>query len=263
MISPGRMKPPSSESWSAVSDIASLGTILGIWAHPDDESFMVGGLLSMAATNGQQVICFTATKGEAGQTADETRWPQAKLNEIRAAELEKALDILGIQQHHLFDYGDGKCDQVPDDMVLPVISGLIEKYQPDTIITFPPDGVTGHPDHQTVSRWARAAAAVASKKPQVYFAVQTQEAYDSYLKVMDEKFNVYFATDDPVFVPEAECDLLFKLDTVTVARKAAALKAQASQFNAMFTFLGDEGVSAALGVEGLVKAENDARWAHL
>ncbi len=233
---------------------------MGIWAHPDDESFMVGGLLSIAAANGQRVICFTATKGEAGQTADESRWPQATLGQTRAEELQKAIDILGVQSHHLCDYGDGKCAQVDDTAVVPTLVELIEKHQPDTIITFPPDGITGHPDHQAVSRWARTAAAQVTKKPQVYFAVQTQEAYDAHLRAIDEKFNFYFATDSPVFVPESECDLLLKLEPAVATRKTQALKVQESQYVAVFDFLGEDGVSSALGVEGLVKAENNHFW---
>lgn len=246
----------------ATQDVAQLGTILGIWAHPDDESFMVGGILSMAADNGQDVICVTTTKGEAG-VQDESKWPAATLGQTREKELESALDILGITNHHLFDYGDGKCADVSDDEILPEIAALIEQYQPDTIITFPPDGMTGHPDHQAVSRWARMAAAQATKVPQVYFAVQTQESYDAFLNVLDEQFNVYFATDNPIFVPEDECDVLVRLEPAVAARKAAALKAQASQFSAMFESLGDKGVEFALGTEGLVNADDDSRWVGL
>ncbi len=48
------------------SDVAQLGTILGIWAHPDDETWSSAGLMAMAADNGQRVVCVTATYGENG-----------------------------------------------------------------------------------------------------------------------------------------------------------------------------------------------------
>lgn len=240
--------------------VTNLGTILGVWAHPDDESFMIGGLLSMAAQNGQQVICVTATKGEKG-VQDESKWPAATLADTRTHELENALDVLGIKNHHWLGYSDGGCADVDDVEAVNTISALIAQYKPDTIITFPPDGMTGHPDHQAVSRWAQAAAEKSGSKPQVYFAVQTQEAYDSFLHVMDEQFNVYFATDNPIFIPEAECDILIKLQPETAETKMQALKVQESQFSKMFDFLGDKGVEFAVGVEGLVKAENDHFWA--
>lgn len=242
-----------------MNPVAQLGTILGVWAHPDDESFMVGGILNMAAANGQQVICVTATKGEQG-IQDESKWPAATLGQAREQELKKALQILGIQNHHQFDYGDGKCADVDEAEAVGRIKQLIEEYKPNTIITFPPDGMTGHADHQAVSRWAREAAIQSDSKPQVYFAVQTQEAYDSFLRVMDEQFNVYFATDNPIFVPEAECDILVKLEPQVAEQKARALQAQESQFTKMFESLGFKGVEFAVGVEGLVKAENRMKF---
>jgi LmbE family N-acetylglucosaminyl deacetylase len=242
-----------------MQDIAQLGTILSIWAHPDDESFMVGGVLSMAAANSQQVICVTATKGELG-IQDESRWPAATLAETRAQELKAALSILGIKDQQWLGYDDGGCAAVDEKAAANKVQALIDQYKPDTIITFPPDGMTGHPDHRAVSSWARKAVEQSEIKPQVYFAVQTQEAYDSFLRVMDEQFNVYFATDNPIFVPEAECDIIIKLEPEVAGKKAKALKAQESQFTNMFDFLGDKGVEFAVGVEGLVKAENDHFW---
>lgn len=242
-----------------MTDIAQLGTILGVWAHPDDESFMVGGVLSMAAANGQQVICVTATKGELG-VQDESKWPAATLGDTRTHELEGALNILGIGDHHWLDYKDGSCADVHEAEAVARITQLIDQYQPDTILTFPPDGMTGHPDHQAVSRWARIAAEQSGKKPQVYFAVQTQEAYDSFLHVMDEQFNVYFATDNPVFIPEEQCDILVKLQPEVAEKKMHALKVQESQFTKMFEFLGDKGVEFAVGVEALVRADHNHFW---
>src|SRR5918998_1048475 len=54
--------------------VAELGTILGIWAHPDDEAYLSGGLMAMARDNGSRVVCVTATRGELG-TPDPAAWP--------------------------------------------------------------------------------------------------------------------------------------------------------------------------------------------
>ncbi|MGH3589327.1 MAG: PIG-L deacetylase family protein, partial [Pseudonocardia sp.] len=43
-----------------------LGTILGVWAHPDDETYLCGGLMARAARSGDRVVCVTATRGEQG-----------------------------------------------------------------------------------------------------------------------------------------------------------------------------------------------------
>lgn len=53
-------------------DVKQLGRIMGIWAHPDDETWCAAGLLAMAADNGQDTCCVTITKGELG-VQDESR----------------------------------------------------------------------------------------------------------------------------------------------------------------------------------------------
>src|SRR4249919_2707816 len=50
------------------------GTILSVWAHPDDETYLAAGLMAAAVQAGQRVVCVTATRGELGST-DPDRWP--------------------------------------------------------------------------------------------------------------------------------------------------------------------------------------------
>ena len=49
-----------------IADAARLGTLLGIWAHPDDEAFLSAGLMAAARDAGHRVVCVTATLGERG-----------------------------------------------------------------------------------------------------------------------------------------------------------------------------------------------------
>ena len=65
------MAPPSRRSRRS-------GTILGVWAHPDDEAYLSAGLMARARRNGQRVVVVTATPGELG-TDDPSRWPPARL----------------------------------------------------------------------------------------------------------------------------------------------------------------------------------------
>ena len=51
-----------------------LGTLLGIWAHPDDETYLSAGLMARRSVDGRRVVCVTATRGEGG-SMDEERWP--------------------------------------------------------------------------------------------------------------------------------------------------------------------------------------------
>jgi LmbE family N-acetylglucosaminyl deacetylase len=51
-----------------------LGTTLSVWAHPDDESYLAGGVMAAAAGHGRRVVCVSATAGEHG-TTDLATWP--------------------------------------------------------------------------------------------------------------------------------------------------------------------------------------------
>lgn len=240
-------------------DVSQLGSIMGIWAHPDDETFMVGGLLAIAAAGGQQVICITATKGEGG-VQDESRWSAETLGETRANELAAALKILGIDQHHWLGYQDGTCSHVSEQEAVTKLVTHIEQYKPDSIITFAPDGLTGHDDHIAVARWAKQAAEQSSVKPTLWCAVHTQEIYDAAFKSIHDKFNVYFNIDVPKLVPMESCDLVVQLPDEVLNKKLAALQAMPSQYEAFFQGISPEEAELAFDTEGLIKA---SRWADL
>ena len=81
----------------SVSDVAGLGTVLGIWAHPDDEAYLSGGLMAMARDIGSRVVCVTATRGELG-TPDPETWPPQRLAAERTVELASCLEVLGVSE---------------------------------------------------------------------------------------------------------------------------------------------------------------------
>lgn len=235
-------------------DLKKLGTILGVWAHPDDEIFSISGIMAAAVQNGQEVICITATRGEKG-VQDETRWPAAELAEIRQQELYDAYKLIGIHHHHWLDYKDGECNQVNETEAAGRVAELIKLYQPDTIMTFGPDGLTGHPDHQAVSRWADLAKALSGSQAAVYHIVQTPEQYQAMTET-DKQLNVFFNTDKPPLQQTENCDICFSLDADLLAIKRNALAAMHSQTEQLLAVLGD-GFGAALGTEALVRVRRD------
>lgn len=213
---------------SSADDIRQLGTILSIWAHPDDETFSCAAIMAAAAAAGQRVVCVTATKGEAG-VRDEMRWPKEKLGYIRAAELRDALGILGIREHRWLDYSDGYCSRANQEEAIARVASIVEEIKPDSILTFGPDGMTGHDDHKTISAWATAAAKAVGKKPDVYYAVELQETYDRHLKKADELFNIYFNTEKPPLCQKGECDICYCLTDEECELKRRAMEAMPSQ----------------------------------
>ena len=129
---------------------------LAVVAHPDDESFGLGAVLSALSGAGvtTRVLCFT--HGEAstlGATVD--------LAHVRASELRAAAAVLGVSDAELLDYPDGGLANVScgvlDREVEERLGGA------DLLVVFEPGGVTGHPDHQAATAAAtRVAAAVAA-----------------------------------------------------------------------------------------------------
>jgi LmbE family N-acetylglucosaminyl deacetylase len=239
-------------------DIAVLGDILGLWAHPDDETFTSAGLFAAAAAAGQTVVCVTATKGEAG-VRNPDKWPPKKLGEIRAQELSAALQILGIGEcHHWLGLVDGECNAVQDDVVLQQLHALLEQYRPNTIVTFPPDGMTGHSDHQAVSAWARALVAAADWSIRLLYVVPTRESYDTHLKDMDAVFDIFFGIEEPRLVAEKSCDLLLTLTPELQEKKYQALAAMPSQTSAMLDAYPRAYICDAFRTEGFVDAAHYA-----
>ncbi len=233
-------------------DIKKLGTILCVWAHPDDESFSCAGIMAAAIENGQKVACITATKGEAG-VQDPNRWPADKLAEIREHEMKEAMDLIGCNHHHWLGYHDGHCQEVPKEEAIAKIRQFIKDLKPDTILTFGPDGMTGHPDHQTVSLWAKAAAKDTNIK--VYHAVEEKDRYERYMVEADKKFNIYFNIDKPPVYDEAKCDIAFRLPPPILFKKRLALKAQHSQTERMFKDTPSDMMNAMIALETFILAK--------
>ena len=110
-------------------DVKSLGTILGIWAHPDDEIFSAAGLMNYACKNEQKIISITATYGDAGETADEEKWPKNKLAQIRKEESDNALKLIGNIEQHWLGFKDGKLQEVDIKEAIEKIKKIYVKYK--------------------------------------------------------------------------------------------------------------------------------------
>jgi LmbE family N-acetylglucosaminyl deacetylase len=120
--------------------------MLVILAHPDDESFAIGGTLAKYAHQDVQVILLCATRGEAGIQGVKLE----EAGDIRERELRQAAEYLGIEVYFL-DYPDGELAQTKPEVLLETVACWIDLVQPQVILTFGPDGVSGHSDHITIS----------------------------------------------------------------------------------------------------------------
>jgi LmbE family N-acetylglucosaminyl deacetylase len=218
--------------------VDELGTILGIWAHPDDEAYLAAGLMARAVRNGSRVVCITATRGEGG-SMDEERWPSDKLGEVRTAELERCLAILGVEEHEWLDLPDIDMDTgLPEDGYSRV-RDIVADVRPDTILTFGPDGMTDHAAHKDVSRWATQAQRESGKPgSSVHYATVTPEWAEEFLPVW-EPFKV-FRPGTPVVTPRERLSIEYHLPPEINDVKVKAILEHESQVGAIFEAIGQD-----------------------
>jgi LmbE family N-acetylglucosaminyl deacetylase len=134
-------------------------TLLAVLAHPDDESFGMGGTLALYARRGYSVYLVCATRGEVGTVDAEYMRNFHTIAELREAELRCASGHLGLKDVFFLDYRDsgmpGSVDnEHPDaqmahsvDEVAGKVVRYIRELQPDAVLTFDPIGGYRHPDH--------------------------------------------------------------------------------------------------------------------
>jgi LmbE family N-acetylglucosaminyl deacetylase len=221
-----------------LKDVGELGTILGVWAHPDDEAYLSAALMAWARRNGQRVAVVTATKGEAG-TWDEKRWPTPKMGEIRDAELMRSLDILGVSEHSWLGVYDGTAHEVPIEKGVAMVQPFIEDVRPDTVLTFGPDGMTGHADHKAVSAWTTEAfRRAALKGSKLYYATQTKAFADRWVAYLN-RFHV-FAPGTPPVTADDEIAIYLQIPPDLLELKVEAVMAHESQIDGMTGVFGDD-----------------------
>ena|SRR3989338_2179651 len=132
--------------------------ILAIFAHPDDESFIVGGALTFAARK-TQVKIIVATRGEKGKRYIDYEIGDENLAAMRRRELEDAAKALGIKDFIVWDYKDGQLDQADEKEIVARLVNEIRAFSPESVLTFGPDGMTAHRDHIAIGKFATKAVA--------------------------------------------------------------------------------------------------------
>jgi LmbE family N-acetylglucosaminyl deacetylase len=135
--------------------------ILGVFAHPDDESFCAGGTLAKYAASGAEIMVVSATRGDAGQIRDARAATRRTLGQVRERELRLACERLGIQHAVCLDYGDGTLKDVEPEILTRDVTRIMRQFKPDAVITFGPDGGYGHPDHIAIGAATTAACVLA------------------------------------------------------------------------------------------------------
>jgi LmbE family N-acetylglucosaminyl deacetylase len=256
-------------------------------AHPDDESSQTGGTLARYAALGYRTVLVTCTDGSLGDGPDGVKPGQPghdprAVAERRSRELGQAAVTLGITDLVELAYADsGPADgaaagndaspgpaparvpfsRLPLDELVAKALDLIRAYQPDVVITYPADGVSGHPDHirthEVVAAAHRDLVAAAGSRPapRLYFIAISK----SQLKAVSQ--GAQASLPDGAQLPPEEMGIDDALVTTAIDvraywdEKLRALAAHASQADAvMLSGLFTAAGPAVAGVEEYVRA---------
>lgn len=134
-------------------------TILGVFAHPDDESMGPGATFAKYAAAGHRVAFATATDGGAGRLYKERPRDNRELRRLRRAETVAAAEILGIESLGFLDWHDGDLENMNVLDIEIAIAGIIRREKPDVMVTFHGSGISRHPDHRVLAMAIHAAVA--------------------------------------------------------------------------------------------------------
>jgi LmbE family N-acetylglucosaminyl deacetylase len=164
-------------------------SILGVFAHPDDETAGVGGTIARYTAEGATVRIVTATRGEQGSLGPDGRVIlREDLPIVRETELRSALIVLGAPPPVLLGYRDGEVADADFDGLVAKVEAQMDEDKPDVVIAFGPTGITGHSDHITVHRatveaFHRYTRKVGEGARLLYFAITPEIAQEFDLEI--------------------------------------------------------------------------------
>jgi LmbE family N-acetylglucosaminyl deacetylase len=154
--------------------------ILGVFAHPDDETTSSAGTLMRYARQGVEVHVVTATRGERGTLGTGgLAISREELPAVREAELRAVLEVIGARTPILLGYRDQELAQVDARLLANQVASVMGTVRPDVVITFGPTGISGHEDHiaihEATVRAFRQYRAEAQAEPRLYVIALPRE----------------------------------------------------------------------------------------
>lgn len=191
--------------------LLSLPNVMVVCAHPDDESFGLGAVLSTLAEAGSRLSAVCFTHGEASSL----HGVDGDLHAIRAAEFSAACDVLGVTRLELLEYPDGQLATHPLDALACHVVHVARAVDVSTLLVFDHGGITGHPDHQHATN-AALVAAMTIGCPVLAWAIPERVANS-----LNDEFHATFAGR-----PDHQIDLTIAVDRT---RQLAAIRCHRSQ----------------------------------
>lgn len=190
------------------------GKLMVIHPHPDDETFMTGGILVTAKKYGWETFVLILTKGGAGKLHTNPRGLSVK--EIRSMEVKKAVNILNVDKLVLKDFSDSKL-KLEADKWRSFLVNQIKKEKPQIVVTYDHSGISGHPDHIVTSvEVLKIIKSLKIKKMQLYWATAPKMFVKKFL---NERLLDFVSKPTHIL----------KLNACVILRKFKAIKSHKSQ----------------------------------
>ncbi len=259
--------------------MAETLTLMAVHAHPDDEASSTGGVLATYAAEGIRTVVVTCTNGEFGDAPGGVKPGQDghdtdAVAGLRLTELRQAAKILGVTQLELLGYHDSGMPEwdyktrpdafcnVPFAEVTGRLSGLIERYRPQVLVTYDDEGLYQHPDHVYASQTAQAAAAQTGIPAKLYLTAMRgsnwQKIRDALREAGVDMPQMTLTPEQLRRAAETEARITTTVDIRPVlTRKRDALFAHASQIqDSWFSQIPPEVAEAAFGFEHFIRASD-------
>lgn len=169
-----------------------LKTVLAVFAHPDDETW-ISGTLAKLASSGLKVIPLYVTSGDAGSDYSGANLSGLALAKAREVEAINATQILGLSDPVFLRFPDSKVGSYRAE-IHNKLNTMIAELKPVAVMTFGADGITGHTDHINVGNIASNAALGKS----VHFVISQRRADQlaDYAKQQGQVYQVKNAISD-------------------------------------------------------------------
>jgi LmbE family N-acetylglucosaminyl deacetylase len=213
-------------------------TLLGVWAHPDDETYLSAALMRRVVAQGGRVVLVCATRGEQG--TDDPEADRRALGARRERELRAAMSHLGVHDVWVLGHPDGACAEVDVEAAAAPLAAVMAATRPDLVVTFGPDGITNHSDHVAVGHWATRAwlQTQPAERGRLLYAAMT----DSFVARHRAAYPEVPLTieGEAASVPDADVALRVVPSDDEARRKQAALWSHESQIGWLVELLGAE-----------------------
>jgi LmbE family N-acetylglucosaminyl deacetylase len=255
-------------------------TLMAVHAHPDDESSSTGGVLALYAGEGIRTVVVTCTNGELGDAPGgvkpgDVAHDEAAVAAIRLAELDRACDILGVEVLERLGYQDSGMVEweykerphafcnVPIEESSARLAALMERHQPQVVVTYDEFGGYDHPDHVQANRITLAAIERTGIPAKLYFTARRWSDFER-LRTRMTELGVDVGPRPQIdpqrlqLAQAAAARITTTVDTTSVAsRKRDALRAHASQLaGSWFAKMPDSLFDEVFGVESFIREQD-------